>query len=214
MHPKTERASVTCRAALAATACFLQSQPQPEGAASKARVSSRTDSVVLIDTATSYRPFRLPPVKAQMPAETVTLKRADDTNMDDFAARQAAILTPQALCRLEGVLPPRSVSGARVLALELLAAMAQLGRARAEQEALEAKQRTSQKALFVAAKVFHDAVSGLSRQQHKISGLVPGTASIPANRLAAQGPSGRDGLVFFRPSARAHRMTRLHPTSV
>lgn len=94
---------------------------------SKAGVSSRIKLVVLIDTVLLCRPFRLPAANAETAAETSPLKRADDTDADDSAARQAALFTLQTLMRLEGVSPPRTVSDALTQAREWVAAMAQLG---------------------------------------------------------------------------------------
>lgn len=118
---------------------------------------------------------------------------------DDPAGAQAALRTQQALCRLEGVLPLWTVSDAVVWTRKRLAAMAQPGRLRAKRDALEAKQETFQKALSVAAEMVHDAIERLSHQQHELAvqyseilGLLPGTVSVPAGRLATRGPSSTD----------------------
>lgn len=74
--------------------------------------------------------------------------------------------------------------------------MAQLGSVGAERGSLEAKQETSQIALFIAAGEFHDTVERLKGRRHElarryiqIAGLQPSTASSPAVRRVTQGPS-------------------------
>lgn len=71
-----------------------------------------------------------------MTAKTNPFKRAGVTDSDDFAAGQAAFLTLQALCRVEGLPPSRTVSTALVQTREWLAAIAQLRRVKAERDAL------------------------------------------------------------------------------
>lgn len=80
-----------------------------------------------------------------MPAENVTLKRADGIDSDDSAARQAALLTLQEMCRLETLLLPRTFSDALVQTGKWLAAMKQLGRVKAKQALWWGKTRTPRK---------------------------------------------------------------------
>lgn len=163
----------------------------------RASVSFLTELVDLIDIVSFCWPFWLPTVKAEKQAETGPLKRADDTDLDDSAAWQVALLTLQKLCRLERVSALQTVWNALVQGPKRLAAMAQLGRMIAERDTLEALQENLQKALSVAAELLHDAVRGTSRQQHELVGrysqiarLLPSTSSIPAGRRVARTPSG------------------------
>lgn len=92
----------------------LWSQPEREGSASSASDVLRTDLVVLVGTVLSRRPLRTFSVKAETPAEILTFKRENDADQDGSAARKAALLTLQALCRLEDVSLPKTVSDALV----------------------------------------------------------------------------------------------------
>lgn len=146
-----------------------------------------------------------------MPTETRTFERADDTGLDDPAAQQAALFTLQALYCPEDVLPPQNVSKTLAQGRKWLAAMAQLWRVRAEQDALEATQKVSQKTLSVAAEVLHDSIERFSRQQLELAGrdnenlwLLSCTTLIPLGRRAAPGLPGTDEshpLPFKRPRA-------------
>lgn len=98
----------------------------------------RTKSAFLIDTVASCQRHQLPTVKAETPGRTSTFDRADDSDPDNSAVWQAAVLILQELCRLEGALPSRTVLAAMVRALKWLAAVAQLLRVRAEQDVLDA----------------------------------------------------------------------------
>lgn len=75
--------------------------------------------------------------------------------------------------------------------------MAQLEGVRAEQDAMQVKQVTSQKGLLAAVELLHNVITGLLCQQHeftrwhsKIAGIFRGTASVPASIRATQRPSG------------------------
>lgn len=104
--------------------------------------------------------FRL---TVETPSTTGLYMRADDTSLDSSAARQAAFLSLQALCRVNGELPSRTVSDALDQPREWLAGIAQLGRVRAAWHALEPRHEVSQKALSIAAEMLHDVIEGLSR---------------------------------------------------
>lgn len=84
--------------------------------------------------------------------------------------RQAALLALQVLCRLRGLLPPRTVTDGLFQEWQWLAAMAQLGRVRADLDALEGIRETLQKAWLVAAEDLHDAIEALSHEQHDLAG--------------------------------------------
>lgn len=95
--------------------------------------------------------------------------------------------------------PLQTVSDVLVPAREWLTAMAQLGTVKAEQDALKAKQETSQKTLSVAAEVLRNAIEGLWRQQHRLAGrynqiarLLSSTVPAPVDCRVVQGPSGTD----------------------
>lgn len=107
---------------------------------SKPSVPSPTESVVVIDRVLSWWLFLLRTVKAETPENTSRFKRGDDIDLAYSAARRAALLIFQALCRLEDVSPLQTVSDALVQTPEWFAAMAQLERVRAEHDTLATRQ--------------------------------------------------------------------------
>lgn len=73
-------------------------------------------------------------------AKTGTFKLTDDIDPDNSPVLQVNLLLLQALCRFEGMWPPRTIWDALVQIREWLAPRAQLESASAKREALEAKQ--------------------------------------------------------------------------
>lgn len=142
-HLEAERAPAPRRGASSASTRVSRSQPKLEGTVSKVSASSRADLVDAVSTAPSCRPLRHSSGKAETPAETIALRRADDTELYDSAARQAALPTLQGLRRLDGLSPQRTGQDVAVQAREWLAAMAHVGRLRAERNASEAIQEAS-----------------------------------------------------------------------
>lgn len=130
--PEARQALAPRHVAPSASTFVPWSQREPEEIVPKASASSCTSLVILIDTRPFCRPFWLLTVKAETPARMVTLKRANDTASDYSAARQLAVLSLQAFCRLDGVPPSRTVLGATAQAQEWLAAIAHLGRVKAQ----------------------------------------------------------------------------------
>lgn len=123
---KTKRASAQRLVVPSASTRVPRSESAPERTMSSASASSRTRSVIVIDSIPSCRPLRLAFSKVQKPAETATFKCAENTDPDDSSAQQAALLILQELCHLEDFLLPRTVWTALVRALKWLARMALL----------------------------------------------------------------------------------------
>lgn len=99
-NPEAQRVSGPHRITPSASTRVSRSQLQPDGTESKANASSRIDLVVLVDTKSSCRFFRLPSGKAERPAETVSFKHADSIDPNDLTVGHAAPVLLQALCRL------------------------------------------------------------------------------------------------------------------